>query len=186
MSPGSEIPLFPRLAAQLIAPLPVFPVRLGAQRVVDSVAKRQPSLFERLGAQADKVFLIDPTDLPFVFRLTPRRESPRIDVHRRTENKVFDVRIAGPLAALIGMLHGAFDGDALFFSRDIAIEGDTEAALALRNALDDAMIDVAAELTASLGPFGVMVDRPVRVLLTLTEWLTGVPLMRTETGREHA
>jgi hypothetical protein len=26
----------------------------------------------------------------------------------------------------------------------------------------------------------------VRVLLTLTEWLTGVPLMRTETGREHA
>lgn len=46
------------------------------------------------------------------------------------------------------MVHGALDGDALFFSRDILIEGDTEAVLALRNAVDDAEIDLAGEIAA--------------------------------------
>ncbi|AGH97674.1 hypothetical protein A11S_851 [Micavibrio aeruginosavorus EPB] len=35
------------------------------------------------------------------------------------------------------MIDGRYDGDALFFSRDIYIEGDTEAVVCLRNALDD-------------------------------------------------
>jgi predicted lipid carrier protein YhbT len=35
------------------------------------------------------------------------------------------------------MIDGALDGDALFFSRDLRVSGDTEAVVALRNALDD-------------------------------------------------
>ena len=62
-----------------------------------------------------------------------------------------DCRIAGQLSALLGLVHGAVDGDALFFSRDLVIEGDTEAALALRNAVDDAELDLSEEI-ARLAP----------------------------------
>jgi predicted lipid carrier protein YhbT len=44
---------------------------------------------------------------------------------------------------LLGMIDGTYDGDALFFSRDLTIEGDTEAVLALRNALENAEFDPA-------------------------------------------
>ena len=54
------------------------------------------------------------------------------------------VRIAGPLLGLIGLIDGTYDGDALFFSRDLVVEGDVEAVLALRNAIDDAGIDAPA------------------------------------------
>lgn len=178
MERESDIPQFPRLAARLMTPLPLAPLRLAAQRVVDSVASRHPALFDRMGEQADKTFLLDPLDLPFCLRLRPRRADPRIDVLRRTDPVTFDARIAGPFAALLGMLHGALDGDALFFSRDIIVEGDTEAVLALRNALDDAEIDVLAEFTASLGPLGALAERPARRLAPLAERLTGVSLTR--------
>lgn len=185
MESESAIPLFPRLAARLMSPLPLAPLRLAAQRIVDSVARRHPALFDRLGEQADKIFLLDPIDLPFRLRLMPRRLAPRIEIERRIGDVAFDARIAGPFAALLGMLHGALDGDALFFSRDIVVEGDTEAVLALRNALDDAEIDVLAEFTASLGPLGHVIERPTRRLAPLAERLTGVSLTRAKATHEH-
>ena len=60
-------------------------------------------------------------------------------------------RIAGDLAALLGMVHGAFDGDALFFSRDLTVSGDTEAVVALRNALDDFDGSALDSVVASFG-----------------------------------
>ena len=105
-------------------------------------------MFSRLGDQADKVFLIDPTDLPFVFVLEPARRSARqLSALRRAATVDWDARIAGPLAALIGLVHGAYDGDALFFSRDLSIEGDTEAVVALRNAIDNEELDLVREAT---------------------------------------
>ena len=87
-----------------------------------------------------------------------------------------DARIAGPLAALLGMVHGAYDGDALFFSRDLVIEGDTAAVLALRNAIDAAELDLAAEIEALAGPARGMVER----IVALAEKRTGVALTRHE------
>ncbi len=53
------------------------------------------------------------------------------------------------------MLHGTEDGDALFFSGRLEISGDTAAVLALRNALDDAELDLTEELAAISGePLG--------------------------------
>ena len=86
---------------------------------------------------------------------------------KRGDAVAWEAHIAGPFAALLGMLHGTMDGDALFFSRDIIIEGDTEAVLALRNALDDAEIDILGEITASLGPLGPWLEKPLR---SLTPW----------------
>jgi predicted lipid carrier protein YhbT len=52
------------------------------------------------------------------------------------------------------MADGSYDGDALFFSRTIVVEGDLEAVLALRNAVDDAGVNVLHEGAALLGPLG--------------------------------
>ena len=158
--------------------LPLAPLGVASRRFVASVAERHPSLFERLGAQAEKSFLLDAEDLPIVFLLQPRVGRPELDVYRRGRAPAWDARIAGPLAALLGMLHGAYDGDALFFSRDIVIEGDTEAVLALRNAIDDAEIDMPAEAAALFGPLAPFVSAPMRRLVPVAERISGVALSR--------
>jgi predicted lipid carrier protein YhbT len=78
------------------------------------------------------------------------------------------------------MIHGAYDGDALFFSRDIVVAGDTEAVLALRNALDDAELDLGAEIMAVLGPAGAVTERLAAPILPVFSRLTGFYFMRAD------
>jgi predicted lipid carrier protein YhbT len=75
----------------------------------------------------------------------------RIRVSRRRAAPAHDAAIRGDLAAFLAMLHGAEDGDALFFSGALEVSGDTSAVLALRNALDDAELDLTEELAAITG-----------------------------------
>jgi O2-independent ubiquinone biosynthesis accessory factor UbiT len=174
------VPVVPSALELLLRPLPLFPLRLALQQVAESLGRRRPSLFARLDSHAEKVFLIDPTDLPFVFLLKPSPARPAIEPRRRQEADHWDARIAGPLAALIGMVHGAFDGDALFFSRDIVIEGDTEAVLALRNALDDAEIDLTTEIAAAFGPVGSALEPIARRVLPAMSRLTAFQFVRAD------
>jgi predicted lipid carrier protein YhbT len=64
----------------------------------------------------------------------------------------WDARIAGPLLSLVDLARGKLDGDALLFSREIQVEGDIAAILALRNALDAEGIDFVAECAMVCGP----------------------------------
>ena len=82
--------------------------------------------------------------------------------HPRARPPAHDARIAGPLSAFLAMMHGAEDGDALFFSRDLSVTGDMEAMLALRTALDDSAIDLPRELGALAGPFSPLVTGAAR------------------------
>lgn len=177
------IPRLPPVAAELLRrlPLPLLDRVIG--RLVEGAADRHPSLFARLGEHASTNFLIDPVDLPFVIRLHPARSGRRVALARRDKTGVCDARIAGPLAALIGLVHGAYDGDALFFSRDLTIEGNTEAVLALRNAIDDAEIDLSEELLAMLGILRSVAEKPFRFLLPFAENITGVCLARNHAGQ---
>ena len=50
------------------------------------------------------------------------------------------------------MVDGQLDGDALFFTRKLVVEGDTEAVVCLRNAIDDVEGSI-AEDTANLFGF---------------------------------
>jgi predicted lipid carrier protein YhbT len=186
MDPMSEvrnIPLFPAAGALALRFAPLWPLSLVGARLTGLLAERHPALFSRLGEQANKVFLIDPTDLPFVFVLKPRASRPALSALRRDEAVAWDARIAGPLAALIGLVHGAYDGDALFFSRDLSIEGDTEAVLALRNAIDNEELDLVRETTAIFGPLARLADAPAQKLAAVISALSGAPLTRVETGR---
>ncbi len=107
---------------------------------------RHPGLLSRLGPEAGKNLLLDTTDLPALILL--RADPLSLTLHPRARAPQADAVIRGRLSAFLAMLHGEIDGDALFFSGDLAISGDTSAVLALRNALDDAEIDLAAEFAA--------------------------------------
>ena len=153
----SRVPPVLALAGQFLPLLPLQPL-LGA--CLHGIQKRHPQIFDRLGAHATKRFGLDPTDLPFVFVLEPARMNPKI-VALRSMPQV-DVRVTGTIAALIGLVDGSCDGDALFFSRDIQVEGDMEAAVALRNAVDEAGIDIIAESIAWLGPLSPIAAQLLR------------------------
>lgn len=161
MSTKPAIPVIPPLVALGLRPLPLLPLQPVLAGVIQTVLKSHPEIFDRLGEHAGKTFGLDPTDLPFAFVLEPRNGAPRARAVRQLPEHL-DVRISGPIMALIGLLDGSYDGDALFFSRDLVIEGDMEATLALRNAVDDAQIDLAGEFAGRLGPLAPQAERMIR------------------------
>jgi predicted lipid carrier protein YhbT len=147
--------------------LPLLPLQLMLDASVREIRTRHPRIFDRLGVHTGKRFGLQPTDLPLAFVLEPRRLSPQIRAVRTLPAGV-DVTIAAPLAALMGMVDGSNDGDALFFSRDIEVDGDMEAVVALRNAIDDSRIDIMAESVAWLGPLKAPAERLLRSLTGAT------------------
>ena len=180
MTEPVQLPRVPRFAGRALGLLPPPAIEWPLRRMTMSVIRRHASLFQRLGRHAASSYLIDPVDLPIAFWLRPRGVPPGIEALSKPVRRPWDARIAGPLAALLGMVHGTLDGDALFFSRDLVIEGDTEAVLALRNALDDAEIDLLTEAAAALGPAGARFESFARGLLREISRLTGVALTRAD------
>jgi predicted lipid carrier protein YhbT len=71
------------------------------------------------------------------------------------------------LAGLFGLVEGHLDGDALLFSRDLVVEGDVEAVLALRNAIDDAQLDPMAEIASIFGPLAEPLKRTLQIARTV-------------------
>lgn len=145
------LPLIPPLVAVAMRPLPLLPLQLALAGFLHRVLRRNPAMFDRLGAHAHARFGIRPTDLPFAFVV--EASPPRLAVVRDLPPDL-DARIAASLANLLALLEGKVDGDALMFSRELVIEGNIEAVLALRNAIDDAQLDLVAELASLLGPLG--------------------------------
>lgn len=126
-------------------------------RIFAQLMRVHPGLFERLGDYAGKKFAFLPVDLPIGFVVEP--DKAKIAVVSRAGMNVADATISGPLVTLLALLEGRLDGDALFFSRDISIAGDMEAVLALRNALDDSLIDLPKDLGKATGPLAPIVQK---------------------------
>jgi predicted lipid carrier protein YhbT len=131
------------------------------------VARAQPDVFARLGPHALKSFVIDPTDLPFVLVLKPRPDAPSLSAWRRHDVPYSDSRIAGSFLDLFDLIDGSLDGDALFFSRKLRVTGDTEAVVALRNALDDVDGGVVESITKAFGPLAPVAAMTISHLRTL-------------------
>ncbi|HKK15551.1 MAG TPA: SCP2 sterol-binding domain-containing protein, partial [Gammaproteobacteria bacterium] len=130
-------PVLPYLPCFLLAPVPLFPLQPALQRIIYYISREKPEVFHRIGLHKNKRFLIDPLNMPFVLLLRPDPQQPSLHAYRRTDPIEFDARIAGTFLTLLDMIDGRLDGDALFFSRDLIVEGNTEAVVCLRNALDD-------------------------------------------------
>lgn len=131
------------------------------------VGRAQPDVFSRLGPHALKSFIIDPTDLPFVLLLKPRPDAPALSAWRRASAPYCHARIAGSFLNLFDLIDGSLDGDSLFFSRKLRVTGDTEAVVALRNALDDVDGGVVESITKAFGPLSGIAAMTVSHLRTL-------------------
>lgn len=142
----------PHLIGRLMRPFPLFPIQLILGRIVREVACKRPELFERLGPHVRSAFVIDVNELPFVLLLKPDPVAPGLSALRRGPSVRGDATIRGPFMDLFRVVDGRGDSDALFFSRDINIGGDTEAAVCLRNALDDLDGSIVEDIAAMGGP----------------------------------
>jgi predicted lipid carrier protein YhbT len=136
----------PPIIANATGFLPLLPLEVIARRLMSNAMAARPSFAARLGEYSGRTFAIDPVDCPFVFLIKPEGGRTDMKVVRRSVAQDHDARISAPLVVLIGMVDGTYDGDALFFSRDLSIDGDTEAVLALRNAIENAELDPATVL----------------------------------------
>lgn len=147
----------PSFVAWGLRPLPLMPLEIALRHLLAGILARHPELIDRLGGSGARRIAIDPSDLPFAILLETREGTMSLRLERELVRESVHARICGPLLGLVGLVDGTYDGDALFFSRDLAIEGDIEAVLALRNAIDDAEIDLLDEFTLSAeafaGPF---------------------------------
>lgn len=144
----------------------LLPIQFFLSRMVGDIVKRQPQFFERLGEYAHKRFLINPINIPLVFLLEPSPDKPKLRLlltHK--ESDAYDVLIAGKFSTLLDMANGTCDGDSLFFSRDLTIEGDTGAVVALRNALDNMDHSLLEEALSSIGVFA----NPIKQMLSIRE-----------------
>jgi O2-independent ubiquinone biosynthesis accessory factor UbiT len=150
--------LIPIPVVMVPLPLTVAVTNLAYQRVL----ARHPTLFDRLEEFRTRSFAFVPTDLPVIFIAIPNNR--RIEVRRKPMREAADVRVEAPFGTLLRLLQGDADGDALFFARDIRVEGDMEALLALRNTLDDARVDLAGDLFGD-GPLATMARALMRHLM---------------------
>ena len=142
----------PHSALFLRLPPPPFAPRLlghALTALLRRIALRKPAILTRLGQYGTARFLIDVRDAPVVLVMAPAAQ--RIEACRRSAAPAHDAAIRGDLASFLAMLHGSEDGDALFFSGALEVSGDTSAVLALRNALDDAELDLTEELATISG-----------------------------------
>lgn len=146
-----------------LRPAPRAPMQVAATLAMAAMARRHRAVFERLDGLENPLFLIEPADLPIRFLLSVALPSPRLTVLGDDEEPGAEpaATIRGPMPALIDLLEGRIDGDALFFSRALAVEGDMAAVVALRNAVDGAEVSLVEDLLAPLGPLGA----PARALV---------------------
>ena len=171
-----HFPVFNPMLSRAVGLLPMMPLTLALSALARRISVRHPRILRRLAGSIDKRFAIDPTDLPFVLLMDFPGGTPRITVQRNADGA--DCRIAGTLSALLGLVHGSCDGDALFFSRDLVIEGDTSATLALRNAIDDAELDLSEEVASLTPPLAGLIGQ----FAAICERRTGLSLQRAKGG----
>jgi predicted lipid carrier protein YhbT len=145
-------------------PFLLLPLQIVLDRIVAGVASRQPAIFARLGRHAGSVFLIDPLNLPIVLTLSPHPRQPRLRADWRGRHEKTDCRIAGSFLTLLALIDGRGDGDALFFSRHLTVEGDIDAVVSLRNALDDLDVTLVQDIVQSSGPMRMPLEALLQFL----------------------
>lgn len=154
-----------------LRPLPLAPMQAMLALVTRAMTRRHPQVFARLQSLGGAVIAIDASDLPYLFEFRPNAPGDKLRLVPRDQGIAAIATIRGPLAALLALLQGRCDGDALFFSRTLTIEGDTASVLTLRNAIDSAEIDLPADIAAAFGRGGPVIARllrrPLNVLGTL-------------------
>lgn len=137
-------------ALPVIAGLKLLPDRLHVDLLTTAVnhLMRGQEIEEQLDyLEGKRVCLaIDDTGNRFHLRISGRR------LHRCSAHLPWDVRISGKLVDFWRLANRSEDPDTLFFNRDLKLEGDTDAALYIKNLLDALEFDLDRHLQEVVGP----------------------------------
>lgn len=154
------------IVKRLVAPLPLWPLTVTLSHLVDRLMLRNQTVMARLAPISGTKFAITARDIGLTFHVVINESA--ILVHTaRTPDPDAHVTIDGTIKQLIALLEGEIDGDALFFSRDLAVAGNTEALLTLRNAIDSADIDLRQEILSLLSPFDSIAGQGLSAVIPL-------------------
>ncbi len=167
MSRSYLSPLF--LGGVVLSLMPRGLVDLALDIAAGAVARRHPGVGKRLSHYSQAVVIFELDNLParFALQITPQR--PRLSLANTAELANAAATIRGSLSALIELLEGRADGDALFFARRLHIEGNMDVVVALRNALDGEDIDMINDALGLIGPLA----SPIRQLLSIRNAVRG-------------
>lgn len=152
------------LAARALAAAPLAAIQLHLDLALSRVLRRHPEIVRRLPWTEERRALVIPSDLPIVVLVRCLPDRLVMTVGRKSRPPDAEATISGPIAAILDTATGEDDGDALFFSRVVKIEGDTEVAVALRNAIDNAGIDLFTEFLPSPLLKAPFIERGVEAL----------------------
>jgi len=175
-----ELPTPVSLIKGALHALPPQALRPGLRWVMRLMRRQHPGLFKRLTRLAPTSILFEPDDTPRCFLLTIGADEVRLTLAARQVPAA--VRIKGSLASLLYLMEGRIDSDTLFFSRDVAISGDTAVAVGFRNILDGEEISLLGDALAATGPLAapgrrlvLRLDRRVEQVKTrLERWRDAV------------
>ncbi|MBK5933192.1 sterol-binding protein [Rhodovulum imhoffii] len=142
--------------------MPLFVLRPILKRIVTKIAAENPDMFDRLGPHRHAYFLIDPVNMPFMLYLRPDPDALDFRAVSRNNQLPHVACISGTFLDLLTLMDAEQDGDALFFSRDLVVTGDTEAVVCLRNALDDVDEPIAESVADMFGAPGRMALNALR------------------------
>ncbi len=138
--------------AQEVSARFLFPVTLGSRVLlapVLAVVERRLSRIirpvrDRLDLTVERRLLLVVEDLPVAIEWTIGPQTMRLRTRppgRFLRASHADAVVSGSLAVLCEIAAGRKDADALFFSREITVEGDVAFMLALRHALEELRLD---------------------------------------------
>jgi predicted lipid carrier protein YhbT len=166
-------------AARAVGPTLVQPV---LDHVLSVMRHRHPRAFQAICELPPGRLVIDPVDQPALLLLDV---GPKIRLRLgRRGIDTGDATVRGPFARLLDLIEGRIDGDALFFRRELAIEGDTALVVALRNTLDGEDLDLIADLAAAGGPLSAALPmlrrgvEPLAGVLTVVRDLALAPVLQ--------
>lgn len=132
------------------------------QKCVDALVGRFMTyhgyVIDRMAEYAPVYMVMEPRDLPISFFVHFSSNKLDIQVIEKGAYTSQDpIIISAKLATFISILEGNLDGDALFFSRELSITGDTTSIVALRNILEAESIDINEDIKKTFGSFASMV-----------------------------
>jgi O2-independent ubiquinone biosynthesis accessory factor UbiT len=148
-------------------PLPSALLQPWLDLALDAMVGRHPAVFRRLAGLAGRRLLVVVHELPFAFELDPGRPALRAT----PPHEAVAATIRASLPDLFALLEGRLDADAAFFERALVVEGDLELVLAIRNAVEDADIDLVRDLAGAFGPLAPLAERAARDAVALQRGL---------------
>ena len=118
---------FPTILARgLMAATPSPLIELGAAALLRRMRAHHPDLFRVLDESRPTAIRFELTDSARRFLLQFGGAAPSLAL-ARVDDPPADACVKGSLDALLALLEGRIDGDALFFTRALVVEGDTPA-----------------------------------------------------------